>query len=883
MRIEINVEPGADTLLVPRRRQHLPENGSWPCAGMGPPQSDHVPVSYPAHQDPLTTMPQTLEAPRTNPDAKSALAVAPEEAVPRPMSLDLNDEFLRALSLLEDGKNVFITGKAGTGKSTLLRLFLSSTQKAIAVAAPTGVAALNVDGVTIHRLLSFPASVTTAFVRSKEYFPRKYIHLIRTLEVLVIDEISMVRADLLDCVNEALQRFGPRRGVPFGGVQLVLVGDPYQLPPVVTEREEEYFRTRYATPFFFSADSFRNFPIELIELDKVYRQDDPRFVALLNSIRTGDADDDVTAELNERYDPQFAPPQDEFWVTLTTTNAHAESVNDARLAAIAAPLLRSVATRQGDLEGFDPSAPDELTYKVGAQVMLLNNDGLDRWVNGSLGAIDSVDSFDDTVSVNIVLQDGPTVCVRPHTWEVKRPSVNSGVLGYETVGSYTQLPFKLAWAITIHKSQGKTLERAIIDLYRGTFAEGQLYVALSRCRSLSGMVLRTPVKPHHVKVEREVTRFLSRSTEASEKCSDRAYLGVLATGFGAYDRILEIAAIIERSGHIAAEISTLVNPCRDVGDAVGGYGFSASDLSLAPTLAEAWPTVARQLSGCSMIGCSLATVQTMIERELKADGIVTNLGLGIDLLELARAGGVDPEGANEGSALDRARAAAALFSNIHVDGLVVTPYRPGPETLGAGALQARTTPTLHLSEEVEPQLAYADLAAIAVSNGQDTFAWHLWLESNALERGLSKPEVRALHDDALRRLIQRSDRDGTASNSERGRIDEIARLLGLPHPSWEADLPCSEIGMTLTPGTRVCFTGSARGLAGEVVERSELEALADRLGLVAVDSVTKKSCDVLVAADASSMSGKAKKARDWGKPVYDACQFLEWANSAETS
>ena len=213
--------------------------------------------------------------------------------------IDLNPEFLEAISVMNSGMNAFITGKAGTGKSTLLRYFLETTSKEFVVVAPTGIAAINVGGTTIHRLFSFPSWVDIGFVHSHEYHPDK--DLISQLEVLVIDEVSMVRADLFDTMEAALRRFGPKRGLPFGGVQIILVGDPYQLPPVVLEGEETFFRGRYPTPYFFSADSFRDFNFELIELTRIYRQSDNQFIDVLNAIRVGEANDAVLELLNKKF------------------------------------------------------------------------------------------------------------------------------------------------------------------------------------------------------------------------------------------------------------------------------------------------------------------------------------------------------------------------------------------------------------------------------------------------------------------------------------------------------------------------------------------------------------------------------------------------------
>lgn len=793
--------------------------------------------------------------------------------------LDFNPEFLRAMTVLDAGGNVFITGKAGTGKSTLLRHFLQTTAKRVAVAAPTGIAALNVGGVTLHRLFGFRPSVTPEHVKSKEYYPKKYAQPISELEVLVIDEVSMVRADLFDCVAVALSRFGPHRGEPFGGVQLVLVGDPYQLPPVVTEAEEAYFRTRYATPYFFSADAFRGFPNEIIQLERVYRQRDDRFVSLLNEIRTGTAGPDVLDALNARYEPKFETPADEFWVTLTTTNARADLVNNQRLAKVEAPLITQQSASEGDLEGFDPPTPESLNYKVGAQVMLLTNDPFDRWVNGSLGVVVSSEQADRGPMVRVALENGQTVNVLRHTWQVTRPSVSGGRLTYEAVGGYTQLPFKLAWAVTIHKSQGKTLDRVVVDLYRGAFTEGQLYVALSRCTSFDGLVLRNEVKIRDVRVEREVTRFLARSVGTATASDTNAFVGVLATGFGQYDRIFELGVVIEQAGVQVAEFSTLINPNRDVGEAATVHGVSASQLSLAPTLDEAWPWLARQLAGCVLVCSAMPLVATMIERELKKAGWMVSLGLGVDIQEKAReqAGGlVVPSG----SAIERAREARDVFKGLDTSSLVTAPYSPGREADGPGAVWSRSP--IRLRPDLRPGVrTYGDFVEMAIAQGDDTAMWRPWLAGLRDIHQVGPDEATTIHQDAVARLVQRAQRDGSVSEVERGRLAAVATLFHLPCPDFAESTDECSIADVLVPGARVCFTGSACDASGTMFERDDMKVMAVDLGLVPVDSVTKSRCEALIAADTSSMSGKAKKAREYGKPVFGIPEFLEWAQTSE--
>lgn len=796
--------------------------------------------------------------------------------------LDFNNEFQHATALLEAGSSVFITGKAGTGKSTLLRHFLDTTTKRAVVAAPTGVAALNVGGQTIHRLFSFPATVTAEFPTGDGYFPRRNHKVLRSLETLVIDEVSMVRADLLDAVDAALRRFGPKPGQPFGGVQMVFVGDPYQLPPVVAESEEAHFRSRYSTPFFFSADAFKEFDYQLVELQKVYRQHDDDFVALLNAVRTGDADQDVFDRLNERYDPGFEPPDDEFWVTLTTTNAMADTVNERRLDALPTPLLTHQASSWGEIEDADKAVPDVLHYKVGAQVMLVSNDAADRWVNGSMGVIADSSMRDGQTVVTVDLLDGDRVEVGPHEWELTRPVIADGRLSYDVVGTYRQLPFKPAWAVTIHKSQGKTLERAVVSLGRGTFADGQLYVALSRCTSLPGLVLKSEVKRHHVKVEREVSRFLARSRGEVHDAEGTAFIGVHATGITRVDRIVEIGIVIDRGDGELEEYSTLVNPLRDIGRSVDHFGVVASDLEMAPTFAEAWPWLARRIDGCVIVAHGLPLLQTMMEREAETTGIRVDLGLGVDTNELDRAP-LAQAAAHAGltmrstpTALDLARATRAVFeSHTGVVPAATSPYRAGQEAQTAGRIHSRDTVTG--ARRGEGALAYADAVAhtLASKSPAETVAEELAALADELD--VPAEVVSTVHVDALEALLSAAGRDSVTSPAERAAIQRAAQALGLPEPDLDSGPARDGIATVLVPGARVCFTGTATDLSGAPIDRPELHVIAESLGLVPVTSVTQKKCEALVAADATSMSGKAKKARDFGKPVYSVRDFLEWA------
>lgn len=406
-------------------------------------------------------------------------------------------------------KSLFITGRAGTGKSTLLNYFRHNTAKKVAVLAPTGVAALNVKGQTIHSFFRFRPGITPDAVKKLRSSARQSIY--HKLDAIVIDEISMVRADLLDCVDRFLRLNGPEADKPFGGIQMTFFGDLYQLPPVVTSTEREFFQSQYETPYFYGARAFDSFDLELVELDKIYRQSDEVFITLLNAIRNNSITEEELHLLNRRHQPDFEPPPDDFYIYLTTTNRIAEDINARRLAGLRTRLH----TFTGQIEGefgreYLPTAVD-LQVKVGAQIMMLNNDVEGRWVNGSIGKITDISQTGRTEYAIIAeLDDGEEAEITPHTWEIYRFYVEAGHLESEIVGTFTQFPLMLAWAVTIHKGQGKTFDKVIIDIGSGTFAHGQAYVALSRCTTLQGMVLKKPLQKKHIWTNYNVMDFLTR-------------------------------------------------------------------------------------------------------------------------------------------------------------------------------------------------------------------------------------------------------------------------------------------------------------------------------------------------------------------------------------
>lgn len=430
--------------------------------------------------------------------------------------IELNEQFQKALEVMErTTENVFVTGKAGTGKSTLLEYFRSVTRKKIVVLAPTGVAALNVRGQTIHSFFGFKPDITLEKVK-KTYGKRARIF--KEIAAVVIDEISMVRADLLDCVDKFLRLNGNNPLAPFGGAQMIFIGDLYQLPPVVTSGERNIFTRHYANPYFFSARVFETFKMRLIELEKIYRQKDEDFIGILNGIRNNSATDETLKMLNRRALNQSHPSADDndgaFTVCLTTTNRMAAEINHQRLQQLKTEIFVFDAEVLGDFEKYAYPADCQLQAAAGAQVMLLNNDSGDRWVNGSIAEVREIrrGRKDDADVIRVRLENGDVEDVLPYTWELFYYRFNEDTLAIETesAGSFTQYPLKLAWAITIHKSQGKTFDRVMIDMGEGAFAYGQAYVALSRCTSLQGITLKRPLKKSDIRMDWNIVRFMTK-------------------------------------------------------------------------------------------------------------------------------------------------------------------------------------------------------------------------------------------------------------------------------------------------------------------------------------------------------------------------------------
>jgi ATP-dependent DNA helicase PIF1 len=778
--------------------------------------------------------------------------------------LVLTDEFRHALDLLAGGRHLFLTGKAGTGKSTLIRQFMAQTDRAVVVVAPTGIAALNVDGYTIHRLFGFRTTTTLDDVRGGAYRPGRFTKTLASLQTLIIDEASMVRADLFDMLAAALKRFGPSAGEPFGGVQIVLVGDLYQLPPVVGEGENEFFSTTYETPYFFSARSFRRDDFPTVSLTTVFRQlGDDRMTAILNEIREGVLLGHAQEQLNARADRDFVPPDDEFWMTLAPTNRLVTARNRQQLERLPGDELVHHARASGDLSLFDPPVEEALRFKVGAQIMMVNNDQSDRWVNGTIGRVIGVDYDRYGAVVEVEFADGSCADVTPYTWEATRPVVSGGSLSREVIGSYTQLPFKLAWAITIHKAQGQTLQRLVVDLSGGMFSTGQLYVALSRCTSLAGLVLKRPVLPKDLKTDRRIARFLRRSADVNSARRHCA-IGMLTVGDEgrmSRPRPVELAVAFDDG----TAVTTLINPQRDLADARTAFGITVSDVLLAPTLREAWAVIAPMLAGCTPVGVGIDDTLGVIDFELKRLGCVTVMPLGIELggaLRRARVSGR--------TALERAQATLALHGGSDSEEGSSAFEEPEPAESISGLLVSRDHDVPTPAADHLPGLS----ALLRVS--RDVGAVLLGAEPARQLDSSWDAAARQSVADQLRAAASRVQLPAVVVE----RLQKASKLLGSEILHESTFLERDDIGAVLTPGARICFTGTAQDTAGRIVERWEMEELAESAGLQPVKSVTKTRCEVLVIAEAGTQSGKARKAQEYGKPVFTADEFLKWLSQA---
>lgn len=787
----------------------------------------------------------------------------------------ITPDFERALAAVEAGDSVFITGKAGTGKSTLLRHIRSLYSKRdLAVVAPTGVAALNVDGRTIHDYFGFRMGLTSDL---REYrSPQR----LETTDMLVIDEVSMVKAPQMDMMCRALRR-AKQSDEPFGGTQTLFIGDLYQLPPVQEHHTDDPEMEGYATPFFFSSESFRQLNVKTIELNTVFRQRDASFVALLNAIRDGTFTDADLEKLNTRIDAGYTSrstgvkPAKDMTVTLASTNEYVNDYNLDKLAELPGKEVRFPAEEYGVADNTKSGKFGELKdlrLKTGSQVMLqVNQQG---YVNGSMGTVTHIAQEAITVYVPDLREE---VEVQRYTWETYETRREGKKLVKEVVGKFTQFPLKLAWAVTVHKSQGKTFDQVVYDC-GNTREAGMAYVALSRCTSLEGITLTQPVQSKHIKVHPSVVRFHRKATAKRQPLGDLpvAYVGAVATGADRYRKLVEIAVVRCEYGKEVLRISSLIQPERDASKAVLA-GINAAELSLAPRLAEVQPLIAMALNGAVVVG---PDTEEVLEKIHFPTGRVDE-GVGVDV-SLADAD-TDAQVPGALAIADQVAKRFKALGKKKMRDRQVAPFR-------TDGWETDATPYLFSRDAISSARTFYDRCV----KGRATH-WNKDLMLGYVVGVLSFPVTRdpegvqeladlvdPIQAAALGELlVARVKEDRLVTDYERDFLTRVQATL-------RCTLESVRVGnfrekVTLETGMRVYISGgpAPSGSVLEGLRKEDIEQMCSHTELIfEPDFLKKTNIEVLAIADPSNVTGGSYvKAIRWGIPIISWEELVAWAES----
>jgi hypothetical protein len=785
--------------------------------------------------------------------------------------LTITDQFKQCLDEVRLGLNLLITGKAGTGKSTLLRLLCEkNSNKEIAVVAPTGVAALNISGETIHRLFGFRQGLTSDL---KKYSAPSYL---ADLDILVIDEVSMVSAELLDMVSRALQ-FARSSRDPFGGIQVVLFGDLFQLPPVDDDEPRD---THYATNFFFSSNAFQESNFKTIELTQVFRQKDPVFIDILNAIRDGSVTEEHLNVLNTRFVPDYrnASTPDETGkrsrsMIIATRRDYVKQINEQHLEAIQSPSQVYSASWEGQIDDKVFNDLKELHLKPGAQVMLLVNQ--DGYANGTVAEVRELSP--DVVTVYVPDLDELRE-VQRHVWEIRKSTRIDGRLEKSIVARFTQFPIQLAWAVTVHKSQGKTFDRVIFHC-KSVFSDGQTYVALSRCTSLDGITLTEPVESNDVKVSPDVLRFYRSSVAQKTPIMSTpiVFVGLHTTGFDKYRKLVEVALIRIEQGVEVLRMSSLIAPGRDASGAAS-LGINASDLSMCPSIEEVRDLIGLAIDGASVVGHrvhDLFSLSNWAQPDVD-EGVPYELG------NVSFSEGEQP------TAMELAEKAMHDFDRLHAtykSRIQTAPFRfhkqtvnPNSFILARSQLQgidylcgSNAFRSLDLQSQAAARLG---LAITFIANRSDR---DLVIAKQLMRHTRSSPcQVKEM----WQCLKQKAEKDQCISADESWLLNRFSEEFELGKETvFETD---NRLRTHFRDGMKIYLSGGP-GKAGskcEGMSKEDVRSRCENRGLIFLEKFRQRDKpDAVVVADLSTEGRSRADAQRWGIPIMSWEELLNWATS----